>query len=140
MEKEKITWSWGPGNIERQHHPSLLDNGNLLLFDNGSFRKYSRIIELDPVKKEIVWNYQALPLDHFFSRIRGSCQRLPNGNTLITDTETGRVFEVTRSGKKVWEYYNHLVNKKAGKRAAIYRMTRISNPKSYPQLKPLLDR
>jgi hypothetical protein len=31
-------------------------------------------------------------------------QRLPNGNTLITEGMHGRIFQVTPSGEVVWEY------------------------------------
>ncbi len=33
-------------------------------------------------------------------------QRLPNGNTLITESSGGRIFEVTRDGEIVWEFFN----------------------------------
>ena len=33
-----------------------------------------------------------------------SAQRLVNGNTLITEANMGRVFEVTKEGEVVWEY------------------------------------
>jgi len=33
-----------------------------------------------------------------------SAQRLPNGNTLITEGSDGRIFEVTRDHELVWEY------------------------------------
>ena len=32
--------------------------------------------------------------------------RLPNANTLITESEAGRAFEVTPEKKIVWEYFN----------------------------------
>ena len=32
--------------------------------------------------------------------------RLPNGNTLITESDGGRLFEVTKPGKIVWNYIN----------------------------------
>jgi len=127
-QKEELTWSWGPGELDRQHHPTLLDNGNVLIFDNGWHRDFTRVIELDPLAKEIVWEYRADPPEKFFSRVRGSCQRLPNGNTLITESQKGRVFEVTREGKTVWEFYNPEIQKKHKKRASIYRMTRVAYP------------
>jgi len=34
----------------------------------------------------------------------GYAQRLPNGNTLITESSFGRFFEVTKEGEIVWEY------------------------------------
>ena len=35
-----------------------------------------------------------------------SAQRLPNGNTLVTDSATGRIIEVTKAGEIIWEYVN----------------------------------
>ena len=103
---EKWRWTWGPGIIERQHQPTLLTNGNILVFDNGSFRNYSRVIELDPVKKKIVWVYKTEPVGDFFTKTRGGSERLPNGNTLICSGNQGRLFEVTPKKEIVWEYYN----------------------------------
>ncbi|MBP1679063.1 MAG: hypothetical protein H6Q29_974, partial [Bacteroidetes bacterium] len=69
------------------HSPSLLPNGNLLLFDNG-FKKvpqYSRAVEyaLDQTAKTatMVWEYRRNP--DVFGATQGSAQRLPNGNTII---------------------------------------------------------
>ena len=42
----------------------------------------------------------------FFGTNISGAQRLPNGNTLITEGPTGRVFEVTAQRKIVWEYIN----------------------------------
>jgi hypothetical protein len=36
----------------------------------------------------------------------GSAQRLPNGNTLICDSDTGYFFEIDNNGVKLWEYKN----------------------------------
>ena len=36
----------------------------LQIFDNGRYRNWSRIIELDPIKMKIVWEYKA---EGFFS-------------------------------------------------------------------------
>jgi hypothetical protein len=42
----------------------------------------------------------------FASAIRSSQQRLANGNTLITESNGGRILEVTRQGETVWEFVN----------------------------------
>ena len=129
LRRKKVVWSWGPGELQWPHHPSVLDNGNLLIFDNGSVRKWSRVIELDPKKKAIVWSYPAGEGDGtFFSDTRGSAQALAGGTVLITESDRGRIFEVTRQGKLVWEFWNpELVEgKEAGttERRLIYRATR----------------
>jgi len=133
-EKEELIWSWGPGVLDRPHNPTLLENGNILVFDNGKRRTYSRIIELNPLTEQIVWSYESRPPEQFHSKVRGSCQRLPNGNTLITESNKGRVFEVTPDGDIVWEFYNPRMNMKFKTRRAIYRMTRIVDISRYPLL------
>jgi hypothetical protein len=122
----RFRWRWGPGQIEGPHDPSVLPNGHLLVFDNGYRRGYSRVIELDPVRERIVWEYRGSPPDSFFTGSRGSVQSLPNGNLLITESMRGRVFEVTRSGETVWEFWNPELDAAKHRRATIYRMMRLA--------------
>ena len=131
LEKEKAIWKWGQGVIEWQHNPSLLENNNILIFDNGTQRGYSRIIELNPFIKQIVWEYKEKPSQNFFSPWGGSCQRLPNGNTLICSSGGGYVFEVTKECEKVWEFYNPQVDKENRQRVTIYRFIRLTDLKDY---------
>ena len=132
----KVGWTFGPGVLQRQHQPSVLENGHVLIFDNGSFAKRSRVIEVDPRTRKIVWTFKTAKPADFFSPIRGGCQRLPNGNTLVVESERGRAFEVTRDGSLVWEFFNpDLKDPFLGrKRAPIYRMTRLP-PGYFPWLK-----
>ena len=53
---------------------------------------------------EPAWTYTAETPTDFYSRIMGCVQRLPNGNTLICDSTSGEVFQVTPDGKTVWRY------------------------------------
>lgn len=128
----KILWRWGAEELEWPHHPTMLENGNILVFDNGVVRKYSRVIELNPVSGEVEWEYIGNPPEEFYSRTRGSSQRLPNGNTLICESNDGRAFEVTRDGETVWEWFNPIM--RDDRRAQVYRMIR------YPaeMIEPLL--
>jgi hypothetical protein len=130
---KQVLWVWGEGELEWPHHPTMLENGNILIFDNGVRRKYSRVVELDPVTKTIVWEYVADPPDALYSDGKGSAQRLPNGNTLICEGDRGRVFEVTRQGEIVWEWFNPLTSD--DHRVQVYRMMRY--PPEY--VKPLLE-
>jgi hypothetical protein len=116
----EIAWIWGPTNLTFQHQPTLLDNGHILIFDNGIER--SRVIEIEPRPGRIVWSYA--PPEGFFSEFRGGQQRLPNGNTLITESDKGYVREVTRDGDVVWEFANPVVNAEK-EREIIWRMTRV---------------
>lgn len=119
----QLVWAWGPGEILGPHDASTLENGNILLFDNGWGRGWSRVVELDPLTREIVWEYKAPTPTDFYSEARGSCQRLPNGNTLITNSNSGQVFEVTRDGDIVWEFLSPHLNDE-GHRTSIIRMKR----------------
>jgi hypothetical protein len=77
------------------------------------------------MSESIEWEYRASPPEMFYSQIKGSNQRLPNGNTLICESQNGRAFEVTRDKEIVWEFYNPEIKK--GKRGSIYRMMRITD-------------
>ena len=57
--------------------------------------------------------------------LRGAAQKLPGGNVLITESDEGHAFEVTRDGKIVWEFWNpDVMGRDNPTRAVIYRMTR----------------
>lgn len=104
-ETGKIQWSFGPGTLDHQHDPSELDNGNVLVFDNGAHRKFSRVLEIDPKTNEVAWEYKAPKKKSLFTLGRGLAQKIPNGNVLISSSNQGRAFEVTPEGEVVWEYY-----------------------------------
>ena len=118
-----VVWHWDTGTLDAPHMPTMLENGNILIFDNGYERGFSRILELEPISGQIVWSYEAVPREAFFSDRRGSSQRLPNGNTLICESERGHVFEVTPEGETVWEFWNPEIE--GGKRKRIYRFMRV---------------
>jgi hypothetical protein len=92
-----------------QHSTRILDNGHLLVFDNGTRHPMpaSRVVEyqLDPAAHTatMVWQYQHSPA--IFTQFTGSVQRLQNGNTFIgwtwIPTVTGQ--EINSDGSTVWE-------------------------------------
>lgn len=107
----EVVWKLGPEVLAQQHDPSMLPNGNVLIFDNGVYRldnsrTYSRVIEVDPRTCEVVWEYKELPFYNFYSPHISGARRLPNGNTLIIEGAFGRMFQVTCEGEVVWEYIN----------------------------------
>jgi hypothetical protein len=107
----EFVWKWGRGELGHQHDPHLLENGNVLIFDNGwhsatATMASSRIIEIDPNSNEIQWEYKTKPGWDFFSSFISGSQRQPNGNTLICEGMRGRIFEVTTGGEIVWQYTN----------------------------------
>ncbi|MCK4953327.1 aryl-sulfate sulfotransferase [Candidatus Bathyarchaeota archaeon] len=161
-----IVWMVGPdfsedtpehnlGQLVGPHHPHMIPEhlpgeGNILVFDNGGTsgyggspgfprytRDYSRVIEFNPVTLETIWKYGTEQgKEKFYSHFISSAQRLPNGNTLITEGANGRIFEVTSKKEIVWEYISPSTGKK-GK--AVYRAYRIppewvpGNPANYDE-------
>ncbi len=127
---KQVIWTWGQGVLSGPHDATVLENGNVLVFDNGLGRQWSRIIELDPQTREIVWQYQSPDRKDFYTATRGTSQRLPNGNTLITESNKGRAFEVMPSGQVVWDFNTPHMDSK-NHRANIIRMRRY--PLAYIQ-------
>ncbi len=118
-ESGEIKWRWGKWELGHQHNPTVLDSGNVLLFDNGyhrlppyqyrsttSIEAGSRVLEVNPKTDEIEWEYMAETPASFWSAICSSAERLPNGNTLICESTSGRIFEVTPEKEIVWEFIN----------------------------------
>ena len=106
-----------------QHDAHLIPEGlpgagDLLVFDNQGEAGYpaqklavlpgSRVLEIDPVRKQIIWQYTAADSGQapwgFYSAFISSARRLPNGNTLIDEGMNGRFFQITPQGEIVWEY------------------------------------
>jgi hypothetical protein len=111
VEQEAVTWL-ARGNWHAQHDPDFLANGNILLFNNidlqlnESGERVSSVIEFNPQTQAVEWSFSGTQSEPLYTSARGSQQRLPNGNTLITESQGGRIIEVTNTGEVVWEYYN----------------------------------
>jgi hypothetical protein len=95
------------GPWRKQHDPQFLDNGHLLIFDNRGSPRGSRVLEYDPETQAFPWSYagEGEGGSPFKSRERGMCQRLPNGNTLVVNSEGRELREVTRDKEVVWSYF-----------------------------------
>jgi hypothetical protein len=103
QETERVVWAL-TGLWQRQHEPVMLDNGRIMVFDNQGNQGKSRVIEIHPFTQEITWSYGTEPGEELFSHALGTCARLPNGNTLITESDNGRAIEVTPDKRVVWEF------------------------------------
>ena len=104
--KGEIVWA-ARGPWHMQHDPDVLANGNILLFDNrGDLARggRSRVLEFDPRSMQVVWEWPGQRNFDLFTSVCGSVERLPNGNTLIAETNRGKLIEVTPEGKIAWEY------------------------------------
>jgi hypothetical protein len=95
--------------------------GNLLVFNNNARSRASIVTELTPPVDQDgnyvlspgqafgpsapTWTYANGSV--FYSNHLGGNQRLPNGNTFITEATSGYLFEVDATGKEVWSYDFH---------------------------------
>ena len=119
-----------------QHDPKFLPNGNMLVFTNNmtaseGIMGSSAVEEFDPKKREPRWAYHGTEEHPFYSRYLGTASRMANGNTLITESDGGRAFEVRPNGEKVWEFFNPHREGEAGEFiATLPEMIRL--PADYP--------
>ena len=149
---KKLGWIIGQHHLH-MIPKGLPGEGDLLVFDNGgeggygtpnpgaltgvnnARRDYSRVLQFNPVTLEITWQYTPLEAGNllftdaskFYSSYISSAQRLPNGNTLITEGSDGRLIEVTPDHEIVWEYINPYFNTILGQftNNMVYRAYRV---------------
>ena len=85
------------------------------------------MLEFDPVTFEKVWEYSIPGTEkfQFFSHYVSSAQRLPNGNTMVTEGADGRIFELTPDNEIVWEYVSPFFGTRQPISRRIFRAYRI---------------
>jgi len=106
-----------------QHDTNWIDEGypgagNILIFNNGVGRQYSSVDEIIPPVDENgnyylaqgaaygpttqTWIYNPSP--SFYASHLSGATRLPNGDTLICNGESGKLWEVTPTQSTVWQW------------------------------------
>lgn len=104
----------GPVRFDHNHYPNLLsgeDEGKMLIFANGMSIGRSTVyelqlpssFELEPNadnEPEVLWSFTN---DSLFSGKVSGAVKLPNGNRLITEGDSG-YWEVTEEGTVVWRF------------------------------------
>ena len=132
---------WNLGNIEFMTEPSFENNfgfshqhsaqitydNTLLFFDNGrdNIPELSRCLEIDFNEEQIPFiNWEYVLPDSLLTLSRGECDRLENGNTLISAGRTGNVLEVNQENEIIWHLNVKTVN---GIDVNIFRSERVDN-------------
>ena len=102
--------------------PGLPGAGDILVFNNGAGRPgtdYSSVDQFTPPVNangtynlapggaygpaSETWTYTATPPTSFYADHISGAQRLPDGNTLICNGVTGKIFEVSPGGSTLWQ-------------------------------------
>lgn len=108
----------GKPMLTAQHDARWIDNGRpgdetLLIFNNGDRRnKRSEVLEIKPayyfrttaLDAKVIWSFGGQNNGEFYADRVSGAQRLANGNTLVCDGPSARLFEVRPDGKVAWEY------------------------------------
>lgn len=107
-----------PGNhsiMHEQHNPHYLDrHDHVIVADSEN----DRVVEYDAGTMEQVWRYEGPGSDDQLAWPRDA-DRLPNDNTLITDSRNFRVMEVNETGDAVW------IHELSDRRAIVYDADRL---------------
>ena len=98
----KAKWAM-TGPFLGQHDPDFLPNGRIMVYDNritGKKPRFgnTRLLEIDPSTKSVVWEFEGTPEQQFYAESRGQQQLLPNGNILI---ETRTMVGCSRSRRRM---------------------------------------
>ena len=96
---------------------SVPGGGHIMAFNNREGTNASHVVEIVPPTDSAgfysytpgtaygpaapLWTYSA---SGFYSNHLGGCQRLPNGNTIISESTSGNLFEINAAGSTVWNY------------------------------------
>ena len=118
-EDRRFFWQHTPHWIS----PGLPGYGNILVFNNGANgRGYSSVDEITPPSSlveglgwqldpgsaaepaEPIWTYTDENPTDFFISFKSGAQRISNGNTFITASYLGTIFQVTSDKRIVWKY------------------------------------
>ena len=117
------------GRVIRQHDPDFVDGNTISVLDNNNLGvgtrftgpgpterlslvtpngHYSRVVRMSATggEKDVDVRFKGTDERPFFTDIMGTHQLLSNGNTLITESAAGRVFEIDLNGRIVWEFFN----------------------------------
>ena len=100
------------GKFLRQHDPDFIDGNTFSVFDNNQEpdekNPQSRILVISALEGTQSIFFEGSDDQPFYTYILGKHQWLPNGNLLVTESCSGKAFELNPKGEIVWEYINYV--------------------------------
>lgn len=128
LDARRFVWMT-EGDWEAPHDPTLLPGKRLLIFDNMGHGGYSRGLEVEWPSGAEKWSYVGSPPEAFFSVFCGTAERLPGGNTLLTESTAGRALEIAPDGALVWAFRSpHRAGEAGDLVAALFEVQRLPRP------------
>jgi hypothetical protein len=125
MEKGVTRWSQ-QGPFGMQHSPRIAPDGGIILFNNFLTANRSSVLTLDPWARRVTREFTGPKSEPLYSKRSGRIQVLPNGNTLVVETDGGRALELTQDGEVVWEFRSpYLVRERGDKIAHLFSLKRV---------------
>ena len=125
MVKGVTRWSQ-QGPFGMQHGPRPTPDGDIILFNNFLTAERSSVLTLDPRTRSVTREYTGPRAEPLHSRRSGRVQVLPNGNTLVVETDRGRALELTKDGEVVWEFRSpYRVSGRGDEVAHLYELERV---------------
>ena len=109
LKTNKLLWKSQKGLLIFPHDGKFTKEKTITVFDNGDFSKrMSRVLEIDITQNKVLWNYNGFETGWFlkmvrtFSPLLSGVQKIGN-SYLVTCGNSGRIFEVSRDKKILWE-------------------------------------
>ena len=109
-ESRRVRWYTHEPFI-KPHDPDFLGDGWIGVFDNrseatprGTMLGGSRIVAIRPPTDSLKVLFPTVRSEAFYTEHRGKWELLPDGRMLLTEEGAGRVVEVDREGRTVWEW------------------------------------
>ena len=108
----EIKWRWGGFlKLGHPHDVCWSDSENIIILSSGGHlagfeQCNSEVLWINMGTDDMVCEYREPYGLQFFAPCQGGLQRLPNGNVLVTEGDTGRIFELTDNQDIVWEFVN----------------------------------
>lgn len=110
----KLLWKFGRNGdfkmdttdyFSFQHTPYIMENGDLMLFDNGlhNLRSGAKAFRLNEETRTAETTIKTLLPSHLYTSRMGSAFELPNGNLLQCSSKTGSVVIMNKEGEVLWE-------------------------------------
>lgn len=88
-----VLWSYGPGVLKQQHTPRVLDDGSMLVFDNGN----ARAVRIDRGTQRVLWERNGLD-----APAMGEVDALNDGTYKVVESFAGAVEIVDERGRVLW--------------------------------------